>query len=168
MELYIVRHAIAEEREQFLLKSLDDSLRPLTLEGQRKFKKIAKRLNALMGPIDVIVTSPYLRAQQTAELLQKFYPKVKLLNSEALVPTANPEDFVKWCHGNLLKKMNRILVVGHEPNLSILASWLLFGEKDSRIRLKKGGALALSLGDALKPSGAVLHWLVGPKVLAGE
>jgi phosphohistidine phosphatase len=165
IELYLVRHAIAEDRSCFLLKGLDDSLRPLTPEGRCKFQRIAKRLKKLIGPIDVIVTSPYLRAHQTAKLLQKTDPQVKILTSEALTPSSSPLALTDWCQTHLVKKMKKIVLVGHEPDLGLLASWLLCGSETSKIDVKKGGAIALSLKGGLEPSSACLKWLVTPKSL---
>lgn len=165
MELYFVRHGIAEDREAFLLKSLDDSQRPLTKEGKKKFRKIAKKLRELVGPVDMIICSPYLRAIETADILKKHYPKTKQLTSEVLIPPSKPEDFAKWYKSNLLKKFKKVILIGHEPQLSTLASWLVCGTKDSRILLKKGGALALETKDILSANSAHLLWAVTPKAL---
>lgn len=165
MELYILRHAIAEDREKFRAKSWDDSKRPLSDSGKKKFKKMSAHLKKIIGSVDIILTSPYLRAQQTSSLLSKDFSKTKIVISESLIPTKNPEDFVKWCNLNLKKKTSKLIIVGHEPHLSILTSWLLFGSYQSRITLKKGGCISINIKDTLGADSGVLQWSINPKVL---
>jgi phosphohistidine phosphatase len=165
MEIYFVRHAVAEDRESFLLKNLDDSQRPLTRDGKIKFKKMAKKLRDLIGPVDLIICSPYIRAQETVEILKEHYPKTKQQMSDSLIPSAKPEHFLKWYKSNLLKKVKKIILVGHEPQLSTLASWLVCGSKTSRLNLKKGGALAIEIESNLAPNSAILNWQISPKTM---
>lgn len=165
MDLFIIRHAIAEDRLQFHLKSPDDSQRPLTEEGRRKFKKLAKRFQKLMGEVDIIVSSPYRRARQTAKLLQEHYPDVNLILSPALTPDADLQEFSAWCKKNLRKTDSRIVIVGHEPHLSKLASWLVFGSSVSRILLKKGGGVAIRIDGPVGPKTGLLQWVVTPRSL---
>jgi phosphohistidine phosphatase len=168
VDLYVIRHAIAEDRVEFRLKSWDDSKRPLSAEGRRKFKKLARKLVKLVGPVDVIVTSPFLRAQQTAKLLSEHYPNVEIITSTTLTPTANPNDFAEWCKNHLKKKTQKVIIVGHEPHMGILASWLLFGSYQSRINLKKGGAIHLKIRNPLGPDSAELQWALSPRCLKGH
>lgn len=165
MHLYLVRHGMAEDRLKFVLKSKDDNQRPLTIKGKKKFKKLAPLFKELIGPLDLIVSSPLLRAEQTAEIISEFYPQVNFKTSKALIPTAQANEGLKWLDGNLKTKNCRIMIVGHEPYLSSLASWLLFGDTQSRIIIKKGGCVAIEIKGRIGPATGVLKWAVTPKVM---
>lgn len=163
MLLIIVRHGIAEDRKTFKLKDKSDQHRPLTERGKKKFQVIAKKLKKFIGPIDLIVSSPLVRAEQTAKILQDEYPKVKFLQSETLAPASHSNDFAKWCHQHVKKGTKCLVIIGHEPHLSQLASWLLFGSQQSHIKIKKGGCLALEINQAIGPKKGVLLWALTPK-----
>lgn len=163
MLLIIVRHGIAEDRKTFKLKDKDDHHRPLTKSGKKKFQVIAKKLKALIGPIDKIVSSPLVRAEQTAQILKDEYPKAKVLLSESLTPTAQPKDFAQWCQQHVKKGTKSLVIVGHEPHLGLLASWLLSGSQQSHIKIKKGGCLAIEINHPLGPKKGVLQWAMTPK-----
>jgi phosphohistidine phosphatase len=165
MELFLIRHAIAEDRSEFLIKNRNDSKRPLTASGKRKFKKLATHYAKLLGVVDVILTSPLQRAKETSAILAKFYPKVPLIESNALTPNSDPTDFEKWCEGHLKKSIKRIVIIGHEPHLGILTSWLLVGTYKSCIHFKKGGIVNLSISGTLGPERAILQWALTPKCL---
>src|SRR5437868_14895733 len=117
MELIIIRHAVAEEREVFVKKNSEDSLRPLTLKGRKRMQKVAVRLQDFVKEFDVIVTSPFTRARQTAEILSQIYFETPVLEAPELVPQSPPSAFVKWLRVQS-KQARRIAVVRHEPHLS--------------------------------------------------
>ena len=159
MKLYLIRHAIAED----LADHEDDSLRPLTEKGREKMKRISQALKELGVQPDVIVSSPYLRARQTASILAKELKyKEELLYSDFLTPMAEPNDMI----GEINEKfsVDELMLVGHEPNLSSLASVLLAGSPDLSINFKKGGACCLSVDDLHYDRKATLEWLVTPKI----
>jgi len=159
MKLYLVRHAIAED----VRESEDDSLRPLTEKGREKMKRIAQALNELGVQPDLIVSSPYVRASQTASILAKELKyKEELAYSDFLVPMAEPDDMI----GEINEKfsVDELMLVGHEPNLSSLASVLLAGSPDLSINFKKGGVCCLSVDDLHYDRTATLEWLVTPKI----
>lgn len=159
MKLYLIRHAIAED----LADHEDDSLRPLTEKGREKMKRISQALKELGVQPDVIVSSPYLRASQTASILVKELKyKEELLYSDFLTPMAEPNDMI----GEINEKfsVDELMLVGHEPNLSSLASVLLAGSPDLSINFKKGGACCLSVDDLHYDRKATLEWLVTPKI----
>lgn len=165
MQLILVRHAIALDREAFLNKTgLDDSLRPLSVKGRKKMQKIALELQSWIKSVDLIVTSPYLRARQTAELLSEIFINTKLIESAELVPHGHPDLFVKWLrsHG---KNHKKIMMVGHEPQLSSFASYLMAGKSASTLVLKKSGVACLHVPDwdELDMCTAQLLWLVQPR-----
>jgi len=159
MKLYLVRHAIAED----LTNQEDDSLRPLTEKGREKMKRIAQALEELGVQPDLIVSSPYVRASQTASILAKeLNYKEELAYSDFLVPMAEPDDMI----GEINEKfsVDELMLVGHEPNLSSLASVLLAGSPDLSINFKKGGVCCLSVDDLHYDRKATLEWLVTPKI----
>ena len=159
MKLYLVRHAIAEDSAGYE----DDSLRPLTEKGREKMKRIAAALKDLGVAPDMIVSSPYVRASQTAAILAKELKYTEeLAYSDSLVPMGEPDDMI----GEINEKytVDELMLVGHEPSLSALASVLLAGNADIAIDLKKGGVCCLSVDDLHYDRKAVLEWLITPKI----
>lgn len=164
MQLILVRHAVAEDREDFKQKSLDDSQRPLTLKGRKKMQKVAIRLREMIDPVDRVVTSPYVRARQTAEILAQIFFETPVSEAAELVPHSPPAAFVNWLKAHAADAKT-LFIVGHEPQLSSLATYLLAGRAESVIELKKSAALSLEIRDpeALGPKCAILNWLIPPK-----
>jgi phosphohistidine phosphatase len=161
MKLYLVRHAIAEDVGTADYE--DDSLRPLTEKGRDKMKKIASALNDLGIEPDLIVSSPYVRASQTASILAKVLKyREEIAVSNSLVPMGQPNDMI----GEINEKysVDELMLVGHEPSLSTLASVLLAGDPNISINLKKGGVCCLSVDNLHYDRKAVLEWLVTPKI----
>jgi phosphohistidine phosphatase len=159
MKLYLVRHAIAEELSGYE----DDSLRPLTEKGREKMQKIAQALKDMSVAPDLIVSSPYVRANQTAAILAKELKyKTEIAYSDFLVPMGEPNDMI----GEINEKysVDELMLVGHEPSLSGLASVLLAGNPDLSINFKKGGVCCLSLDDLRYDRKAVLEWLITPRI----
>jgi phosphohistidine phosphatase len=161
MELYLVRHAIAEARDAEQWP--DDGLRPLTADGEAKFRKAARGLHRLVPTVDAVVASPFTRAWRTAELLQKEpgWPVPEVARElEAGRPPQAAIDAIRR-HA----AAGSLALVGHEPNLSELASILLTGSPTrAQLEMKKGGAACLEL-DALDRGSAWLRWLLTPKAL---
>lgn len=160
MELYILRHAIAEERSPSLPGG--DSQRRLSREGIRKMRREARGMKALKLKFDLILSSPYLRAKQTAEIVTKTFHNDKILKlTPLLAPDGNPRDLIEE-----LKRSHPgckyVLIVGHEPYLSSLISLLLSGQTDLSITLKKGGLCALTVGKLHYGRCATLEWLLTP------
>ena len=89
MQVLVVRHAIAEQREEFARTGKDDSQRPLTHDGRRKMRRGAVGLRAVVPAIDVLATSPLLRAVQTAEILAAVYNGRNMVTVKGLFPTAS-------------------------------------------------------------------------------
>ena len=163
MNLYIIRHAIAvdegtPEYEQ-------DSERPLTDKGRKKMRQIAKGLRKLGVEFDLILSSPYVRARETAEILADvFKMKKKIAFSENLIPMADPELLIP----EILEKysVDGIALVGHEPHLSALIGALTAEHKTLDITLKKGGVCYLTADDLHHADHrATLEWLLTPGIL---
>ena len=163
MRLLVVRHAIAEDRDEFAETGQSDDMRPLTGDGIRKMKKAAKGLQQAIDTIDYVATSPLTRAAQTAEILSEAFGIGGAEVTPVLVPEAKPEDFAEWCATHADKDV--VAIVGHEPHLSSLVTWLLTGNAKSRIDLKKGGACLIDFESAPGGSGGVMVWLLTPRLL---
>ena len=163
MHLLIVRHAIAEDRESFATSGQDDSLRPLTKEGRKKMRASAPGLRSAAPAVDVLATSPFVRAVETADIVAAAFRRPATHTVDALTPERSPSDFVDWMH--TLQGADVVAVVGHEPHLGRLVSWLTSARKQPFLELKKGGACLLDLGSAPAPGTARLLWMLTPKQL---
>ncbi len=162
MNLYIIRHAIAVEPGTPGFE--EDSQRSLTEKGVKKMRSIASGLRAFDVKLDLILSSPYLRASQTAEILAKeFNLQEKLAYSENLIPMGNPDNLI----GEINEKysVDSLAIVGHEPTLSSLISTLLVGSPTISINMKKGGVCCLALDDLRLERSATLEWLLTPAQL---
>lgn len=163
MKIYLIRHSNAVDPGTPGYE--DDSLRPLTEKGRDKMKDIASALKELDVKPDLIVSSPYIRAQQTAEILAKVLKyKQELAFSEALVPMGNADNII----GEINEKysVDELVLVGHEPCLSVLIGTLIAGNPELTINLKNGGVCCLSSDDLHTERKAVLEWLLTPKILS--
>ncbi len=163
MKIYLVRHSNAVEPGAPGYE--EDSLRPLTEKGRDKMKEIAYALKALELKPDLIVSSPYLRARETAEILAKVlkYRKEPTL-SDTLVPAGSADGII----GEINEKysVDELVLVGHEPCLSVLIGTLVSGNPDIALDLKKGGVCCLSADNLRTERKAVLEWLLTPKILS--
>jgi phosphohistidine phosphatase len=163
MNLLVVRHAIAEERESFAATGEPDDLRPLTDEGRRRMRKAARGLRTLVDRPDVIATSPFVRARETAAILARVWDdQTPVEERAALRPRTRPSAFLSWLKGHDEKL---VAVVGHEPHLSCLVTWLMTGAFESRLDLKKGSATLLAFAARPRAGGAKLEWSLTPSQL---
>lgn len=167
MELIIIRHAVAEDKEEFAKKGLEDHLRPLTLKGRKRMQKVCVNLRDYVKEIDLIVSSPLTRARQTAEIISQIYFETKVVEAPELVPHSPPQAFLKWLRVQG-RNYKRIAIVGHEPHLSVFASYMLSMKAESFIDLKKSGIIGLELESfATAEAGqAQLLYSIPPKFLA--
>lgn len=163
MQLLVIRHAIAEDRDRFARTGKDDGLRPLTERGRRRMRVGVRGLRRVSGHLDLLATSPLTRATQTAEIVAAAYSGVKTVEVPQLLPDASVHALLKWLQER--KRTSRVAVVGHEPQLSIFVSWLMTGLQESFIRLKKGGACFLEFEDAVRAGRARLVWSLSPAQL---
>ncbi len=160
MNLYLVRHAIAEEESP----SVEDRQRELTDKGAKKMRLIAKGLLTLGVEFDFILASPYVRAQQTAEILADvFKMKKQVATSENLTPASDPN--LLLAEINEKYTVDSLAIVGHEPYLSTLVSLLTAGGSPIEMTFKKGGVCWLSIDDLRHARQATLEWLLTPGVL---
>ncbi len=160
VELYLVRHAIAAERGP---KYPDDRLRPLTADGIKRFKETVRGLDAIGVQLDMILTSPLKRAEDTATLLSAGLDKqapVQVL--AALEPSGRPAAVIEAI-GKTARKHRRIALVGHEPGLGELAMRLLGAR--GFVEFRKGAVCAIDVDSATLSGPGTLRWLLPPRVL---
>jgi phosphohistidine phosphatase len=163
VNLFILRHGPAEEPGG---KSYTgDASRPLTPDGRRKTRRVAKALADLGLSFDVIISSPYRRARQTAEIVaEKLGLSTKLEVSDSLKPGGDLKALIRSL-AQSKSGLKSVLLVGHEPSLSGLISLLVGGDPGMAVVLKKAG-LAKLQADTLKPGRcAALKWLLTPRQL---
>jgi phosphohistidine phosphatase len=164
MNLYVLRHGLAIERGT--PGYAKDSDRPLTPKGERKLWQVTEAMHALDLTFDVILTSPYVRARQTAEIVaEAFDARKKLEEVEHLTPDGSFKKLVEYLNDHKPVPAS-VLLVGHDPHLSELISLLVSGDSHASILMKKGGLCKLS-AEALQPGRcSILEWLLTPKQMS--
>jgi len=161
MNLYILRHGLAVERSPGVKFDKD---RPLMPEGRKKIRRLAALLRELGLSFDLILSSPFLRARQTAEIVAEVLDlSSKLEFSTHLAPRQSPNELVEELNrkGHALED---VLLAGHEPDLSRLISILVTGKPGLALELKKGGFAKLEIGTLRYGRCATLQWLLPPKL----
>lgn len=163
MDLYLVRHAIAHDRDRG--RWPDDSKRPLTPEGEEGFRGISSGFAKAAPPPRRLLSSPYERAWRTAEVLCRVagWPEPEYM--PALEPDISPEKTVLVMEDFFSGEPGPIALVGHRPNLHELASRFLTGDEEVGITIKKGGALCIRFDGLPKAGAGELRWLLTPKLL---
>jgi phosphohistidine phosphatase len=158
-ELYLIRHGIAEERGEAWP---DDTRRPLTEEGISRLKKEARGLVRIGVEFDVMLTSPLVRARQTAEIIAAaFAARPPIVAIDSLSPEGSPQAVM-----NDLEKHSRrarIALVGHEPGIGELAA-RLFGSRRP-LEFKKGAVCRVDLESLPSAGPGALRWLLTPRIL---
>ena len=161
MQLLVIRHAIAEDREDFAESGRDDAERPLTRIGKRRMRRNTRGLVRVAPAIDKIASSPYVRAQETARIVADgLGAKEEIVTVDALTPDHMSEALLPFLSS--LPPDANIAIVGHEPHLGRLVTWLIAGSAESHVTFKKGGAALLDLGVRPGAGSAILHWLLTP------
>jgi phosphohistidine phosphatase len=158
MRLVIVRHAIAVPRGT---PDIPDADRPLTPEGEKKFKKAAEGLARVLDRPDDILTSPWLRALRTAEIAAETWGKIAPKKTPALAGGSFEEVAAAL---DDYPPTATVAVVGHEPYLSALLARLLGTPDDERVEFKKGGVAVVEIPGRLADGGHLRMYLP-PKVL---
>jgi phosphohistidine phosphatase len=159
MEIYILRHGIAAERGTPGYKK--DSDRPLTKEGEEKTRQVAEALLGMGLQFDLILSSPYVRAKDTARIIAKEL-RHEVTLTDFLVPDGSATDLIAEIND---EKPQRLLLVGHEPDLSRLVSVLVTGGSEAAIELKKGGLCKLTAEKLSFGQCSILNWLLTPKLI---
>ncbi|AFZ52282.1 phosphohistidine phosphatase SixA [Cyanobacterium aponinum UTEX 3222] len=160
MKIYLIRHGIAESRAM----EKNDSQRILTRKGITKTQKVAQKLTNLDIEFDVIITSPYTRAKETAIILQQAKRSLNIVEHSALIPQGNILEWFNWLQTSPYKSAGNIALIGHEPDLSEWAQLLIWGKTEDKLILKKAGIIGLEVADLSNPLGtAQLFLLASPK-----
>ena len=162
MYVYLVRHAIAFDPDPEAWP--DDRDRPLTPAGEKKFRQAARGLKEIVPQVDLVLSSPLTRAWQTAEILRSKAGWPEPTRFDELEPARQPAEVVEALQPHA--SSGSLALVGHEPSLHELASYLLTGEPGTiRLTMKKGGVACLVFGDSLKAAAGDLEWVLPPRFL---
>jgi len=161
-ELYIMRHGLAVMRAVNTV--MDDAKRPLTPEGKQKMREIAAGLGRAGLELDWIVSSPLVRAVETAEIVgEALASHPPLDHCDALRPGGDKEELLIF----LAKRPNRrrVLVVGHEPDLGELAARLIGAGRNANMPFKKGGCCLITFNEFPPKSPGRLMWWLPPRIM---
>ena len=160
MDIVLIRHAIAEEADP--QRWPHDALRPLTPFGRERFAPAARGLGTLVGRVELLLASPYVRAWDTARILSD--------QADWPAPTSCPELAAHASVGEARTRLvalpdnGTVVCVGHEPNLTLLARALLRAKDVDEVPwFKKGGALCVRFRETVEPRRGTLHWVRAPK-----
>jgi phosphohistidine phosphatase len=161
MDLYIIRHAIADERNAE--RWPDDAKRPLTDRGRKRFRAVAGVLGRIAPDLDVLLSSGFARAWETAEIVSEVAGWPAPQRAEAL-EMGSCEDVLEAIAAR--GQSQAVAVVGHEPCLSEFVSYLLTGDDEVvEMDFKKGAAVLLILPDRPAPGDAMLGWVLTPRLV---
>ena len=164
MKLYLLRHGIAVEPGTAGITR--DSERPLTPEGRLKLKRATAAMQAMELSFEVILSSPFVRARQTAEIVaHALQAEHRLQFAEELACGGSVRDLIRRLAAGV-PAPESVLLVGHEPDLSELVSVLCTGEPRLAVAFKKGGLCRLSVEALRYGRCATLEWLLTPKQMA--
>jgi phosphohistidine phosphatase len=156
VNVLVIRHGPAGDPEAWSREGRDDRLRPLTPDGKKDMREAAAGLATLKPHVDVVATSPLVRAVQTAEIIASQY-ECKVVKVGALAPGEEPGKTIEWLRTQPADQT--VGLVGHEPHLSALVSYMLAGKSTAFVELKKGGACLLEAKSASAGS-STLKWLL--------
>ena len=159
MRLYILRHGIAEERGP----GGDDAKRALTKEGVDELRQVMRAARHAKVNPELIITSPYVRAVQTAKVAAQVLGHMQpLVESEALVPSSTPQQV--WEEVRIHKAAPELMIVGHDPLFSHIIGHLL-GAPSAQVDMKKGALARIDFESfGVQPRGT-LKWLIHPKLV---
>jgi phosphohistidine phosphatase len=153
--LVLLRHGIAHPRG-----SEPDETRELTADGHKRMKQNARGLNLVFPKAEAIVSSPLLRAVQTAEWVVKAYDgRLELQTSDLLRPGADTHALRKLAEEATAR---RVILVGHEPSLTEGMLQLTKMHGEGTLELRKGGCYGVRIDEAGE---ATLEWMLPPRVL---
>lgn len=160
VKLYLLRHGIAAEPGTPGFEN--DSERPLIPKGKRRLRSAAAAMKKLELSFDLILSSPFLRARQTAEIVAgELKLKKRLQFTDELAPGGGFKALIQKLN-ELKPAPENILLVGHEPYLSRLISLLVSGGENAAVEMKKGGLCKLEAGELGHGRCAQLAWLLTP------
>ncbi len=160
MLLYIVRHAYAGQHGDPRYR--DDSLRPLTTKGRKRFRRSVKKLGQRGFAPSLVATSPFVRCRQTADVIvDRLCPPPELVELDDLKPGGQLGALVAWSNE---QGAEEIAWVGHAPDVDDMAA-LLVGSRPGAIVFAKGAVAAIGFDDEIVAGQGELRWFVSPKIL---
>jgi len=160
MLLYLVRHAYAGQHGDPRYR--DDSLRPLTTKGRKRFRRVIKKLSQRGFQPTLVATSPFVRCRQTADVIvDRLSPPPELIELDDLTPGSHLEALVAWSNE---QGAEEIAWVGHAPDVDDIAASLL-GGRSGAIVFPKGAVAAIEFNDEIVIGEGELRWFVSPKIV---
>jgi len=159
MKLYLIRHAAAQDPSQ-----APETERGLSESGRSRMMRVALGLRKLHIQPELILTSPLKRAVETATIIAQGLDDVRIETMKELSPGAELKSLIGKLRPH--SKLSALALVGHQPDLGQLASFLLAGSPNAcQVELKKGGVALLSGDLSEQPARFGLDWLLSPKIL---
>ncbi|ERT05261.1 phosphohistidine phosphatase SixA [Lyngbya aestuarii BL J] len=160
--LYLIRHGIAADRELYEI----DEERPLTKDGDRKTRKVAQKLKSLNLKFDIVLSSPLVRARQTADILKSVGLTDHVEEFPPLAPEGEINFWLDWYRNWSHSGGDSLALVGHEPDLGNWAEVLIWGDIREALIVKKAGIIGITLPETGSLVGnSQLLWLTPPKFL---
>jgi len=159
MRLYLVRHGIASDHIGGAVTR--DSERPLTEEGIAEMKLVARALTKINKKPDLILSSPLVRARQTAEIIADAFG-VTVTLTDSLAPAGSAASIFKAI--NRHEGVNQAYLVGHEPDMGMLANKLLWAGLECEMPFKKAAVMRIDVADMPPTSPGLLKWYMPPKL----
>jgi phosphohistidine phosphatase len=156
-QLYLMRHGIAVPSGS---AGYEEDDRPLTNQGERRVRRIARGLAAIDVKFDRILTSPLSRAHRTAEIVADEFDAPDILETADELRAGHDAATIKaWLE---TRPERRVMIVGHDPSFTDLVGWLLFDKSTAPlVNLRKGGVVAFTA----KPEGGwLLDWMSRPRL----
>lgn len=166
MQLLLIRHGIAVDPDKFAATGAAEPERPLTDRGVKRAKRAARGLRRTLDQVDLIATSPFRRAVQTAKVFSKMFAGVQvpeIVTIEALAPGSEPQLILEWLQQH--DAQATIALVGHEPDMSRLTAFLTTGGSADFTRFGKAGAALVRCPNLPAPGNMELVWLLSPPIL---
>jgi phosphohistidine phosphatase len=162
VNVLVIRHGPAGDPDAWEVEGRDDRLRPLTPDGKKDMREAAFGLATLQPRVEIVATSPLVRATQTAEIIASEY-ECKVVTVDALQPGENPSRTLEWLRTQPAE--GTVALVGHEPHLSSLVCYMLSAKAAAFVELKKGGACLLE-AKSVSAGASILKWLLTRRELA--
>lgn len=159
----VIRHAEAEEPAHALIEGRSDAHRELTKDGRRKMRVGARGLAQVIEHLDHLISSPLVRAVQTADVLAEIFPGAKRQQHAGLSPGFSPPALMGW----IARHRGTLALVGHEPDLSQWIGYMVTGEPRALVLMKKGACCCLEMPDSPLAGEAHIVWHMPLKQLRG-
>ena len=165
MRLLLIRHGKTEDRGRFARSGHADEFRPLSQEGRRDVRRAAGGLVRLVVQLDRLVSSPLVRAVETAAIFARAFPKARSTELSDLRPGGKLESISRWLE--TCSETETVGLVGHEPMLGRVASQMLCGRTNVRtfVSIKRGGVCLLEFATLARAGEGNLRWLLTPRQL---